>query len=186
MSLAIFNFIRVLASLTWYLDIRTISSIPLKLSVLASCFVFEFVQEHLFHPCWIPGIFFWLSFCWDALLYLQQCIYSNHSWAWRFLNINQLSWALLPTKALSHSAVSSRSLKRPKSVLWKSRVMTGTSKGNCSALHHSKLHGWMSMMRRSSPEALLVSREGGQVLLRHWEEATRLVSSKSRELNQPT
>lgn len=87
----------------------------------------------------------------------------NLSRVWRrwFLNINQLSWALLPSKALSHSALSSRSLKRPKPVLWKSRVMTGISKENCPALPHSNLHGWMSMTRRISPETLLALRESG-------------------------
>ena len=47
-------------------------------------------------------------------------------WAWRrwSLNINHLSWAPLPSRALSHGTLPSRSLKRPKSALPNSRVVS--------------------------------------------------------------
>ena len=40
------------------------------------------------------------------------------------MNINKLSWAPLPSRALSHGTLPSRSLKRPKSALLKSRVVS--------------------------------------------------------------
>lgn len=39
------------------------------------------------------------------------------------MNTNQLSWALLPSRALSHTTVPSRSLKKPNSALLKARVV---------------------------------------------------------------
>lgn len=154
MSLTRFNSIRVLAFITWYLALWKISSFPLRLPVLASCFVFEFVQEQIFHPCWSPGIFVWLSLCWDAsLLSLEEEV------------ILEYQPALLGPSSLQ-GFIPQCSIKQ---IPEEDKVCSlevqendrGISKGNCSALSHSKLNGWMSMMRRSSPEAVLVPRKGG-------------------------
>lgn len=55
-----------------------------------------------------------LAFCVCLFFVGMHC-----SWAWRrsSLNINQLPWAPLTSKALSHGTLSSRSLKRSKSAL---------------------------------------------------------------------
>ena len=47
------------------------------------------------------------------------------SWVWKkgCLNINQLSWAPLPSNTLTHQISPIRSLKRSKSALWKFRVV---------------------------------------------------------------
>lgn len=62
------------------------------------------------HPCRPAGVFAWLRFLDASLLSLDELI----------LNIEQLSWAPLPWRTLSHGSVPSRSLKRPKSALLKS------------------------------------------------------------------
>jgi len=57
----------------------------------------------------------------DVLFAGMDC---SSAWRRRVLNINQLSWAPLRSRALIHGMLPSRSLKRPKSALLKSRVQS--------------------------------------------------------------
>ena len=110
MSLARSSSIRTLAFLVWSLAAWTISwyfpeaTCLCFYSLYASFLVFEFLQVLLAHPC-------------RPLFLLNLDVECS-------LNINQLSQAPLPFKALSHSALYRRSLKRqnPSSEVYSSEL----------------------------------------------------------------
>ena len=62
----------------------------------------------------------------DSWHFLLNCLFVGmvFLWVWRRwpLNINQFSWALLPSRALSHRTLPSRSTKRPKLLSWSPRL----------------------------------------------------------------
>lgn len=90
---------------------------PADSTVYMPLFVFEFGLEVLVHPNQPPGIFVWHGICWNR---------KPWAWAWRrwSLNMNQLYWAPLASRALSDMTLLSRSLKTRKSVLLKSRIVS--------------------------------------------------------------
>lgn len=105
-----FDAIWALASLISFLHAQTVSMYSVLQSFVFFLFVFEFCQEQLVHPRRPSNIF-------ACFLLIEIGCF----WVWRWwpLNINQLSWATVPSRALSYGTLPSKTLKRPKSALLK-------------------------------------------------------------------